>query len=109
VRAGVRLRTKYLPHSRLADVDAELQQFAVNAWRVPQPGFSRLIRRIRARISAAPDFPATEHTKCLAMPGNDGGGLDNHQGRAPPSPMRESPIHNRRSELFNWGRFFAER
>src|ERR1700674_586447 len=47
---GFRLRTKVFGHAGLADIDAELEQLAVNARRTP-PAFSRLIRRIRSRMS----------------------------------------------------------
>src|SRR5215472_3748231 len=52
---GLRRRFKAADHvlgdTALADVDAELEQFAMNARGAPQVGFSRHILRIRSRIS----------------------------------------------------------
>ena len=74
----------------------------------PQPGFSRLIRRISSRISrdtagrpglASQDFPGPEPSKCLTMPGNDGLGLEDLQRGAPFRPVVRKNVIGQSNQL----------
>ena len=83
----------------LADVDAEFEQFAVNAGCTPSgilaahPAGSDLGPREKRRASglAAPNLPGPEQAKTLAMPGHDRFGLHDDQRRAPIAPEAGQP------------------
>jgi hypothetical protein len=99
-----------------ADINAALEQLAVNAV-LPKPGFSRFMRWISARISRDAAAPAAycaglsraEHLKCVPMPANKGVRLTRTYAERHSIHTGESPIQNRRSELFHLRRYFAER
>src|SRR5262249_39523197 len=66
----------------------------------PHNGFSRCIRRMRARTvcrngrsadAAGPRLPRPEHPETRAMPGNNGVRLDDHQRRSPSRPDPREP------------------
>lgn len=104
---GLRWRTSVARHvSRdrgLADIDAELQKFAVDSWRASERvGFrhaanqSADIRR-NGRPTAPPAFPDPEEPEALTVPGEDRLRLDDSDGCAPVIPdLREpDPQHGR--------------
>ncbi|MCU1293437.1 MAG: hypothetical protein JWP08_2287 [Bryobacterales bacterium] len=116
LEGGFRLRTRYLL-TLISPIS--MPSLTSSPWirGAPQPGFPRLMRRISSRISrdtaGRPGLP--RHTfqvqnirhalRCQAMtvPGLTMTKAERHSVHT-----RESPIHNRRSELFNSRRFFAE-
>jgi hypothetical protein len=83
-----------LAHARLAEVDAEFEQFSVDARRAPQrifaahsaDQFSNLFRDRRSSRVAVTNLPGPEQPEALAVPGNDGFRLDDDQGRSPIVP-----------------------
>jgi len=82
------------PHAGLTDVDAEFEQFAVDAGRAPKRilaahstnQFSHVFRDRRSARLAVTDFPSPEQPEALAVPGDDGFRLDEDQGRSPIVP-----------------------
>jgi hypothetical protein len=76
-----------LAHARPPDVDAELEQLAVDAWRSPTRIFSADVADEVTNLAwdgrspglATSNLPRPEQAKCFAMPGNYGFGLDDHQ------------------------------
>src|ERR1700681_340796 len=73
-------------HAGLADVDAEFEQFAMDAGRAPErilaahfaDQFPHVFRDRRSAQLAATDFPCPEQPEALAVPGNNGLRLDDH-------------------------------
>ena len=86
-------------YARLPDVDAELQQLAVNARRSPTRIFSAHAADEFANLAwdrrtpgpASPDFPRPEEAKCVAVPRNDCFGLDDDERRTPVRPDAGKP------------------
>jgi len=88
-----------LAHTGLADVDAQLEQFAVDARRTPKrivaahlanqfPCF--LADRRSSRLAAA-HLPGPEHPKPFAVLGNHRLRFHDHQGRPPAGPVPRQP------------------
>jgi hypothetical protein len=83
-----------LAHAGFADVDAQLQQLAVNPRSDPS-GFSRLMVRINWRTSFGTagrlglpwsDLPGPEQAKAFPVPADDGGGFDDKDTGLPVVP-----------------------
>src|SRR5262245_48523903 len=83
-----------LTHARLPDIDAQLQQFAVDARSSPKrvlaahlsdqlTHFHRHRRTARLTVS---NFPCPEPSEALPVPGNDGFRLDDDHRRSPIVP-----------------------
>ena len=95
---GLRRRLAAAHHvfadTALADVDAELEQLAVDAGCTPSgilpahlaDQFSQLAGNDRASRTAAPHLPGPEQTKAGTMPGHDRFWLDDGESRAPVAP-----------------------
>ena len=83
-----------LAHAALPDVDAEFEQFAVDAGRTPSwiltahpaDQVSRLPRRRRPSGLSAPNLPSPEQAEALPMPDHDRLRFNDDQGRAPIAP-----------------------
>jgi site-specific DNA recombinase len=83
-----------LAHAGLADVDAEFEQFAVDAGCAPKgifavhstDQFSYLFGECGTARPAVTNFPGPEQPEALAVPGNDGFRLDDDQGGSPIVP-----------------------
>jgi hypothetical protein len=81
-------------HAALTDVDAEFEQFAMDAGRTPTgilpahlaDQISDLERNDRSSGLAAPHLPGPEQSKAGTMPGYDRFWLDDGQRRAPVTP-----------------------
>src|SRR5215469_7441665 len=81
-------------YAGLPDVDAEFEQLAVDARRTPsgilsaQPAdqVADFVGKRGSSRPAPPNLPCPEETKALAVPGQDGLGLNNRQRRAPIAP-----------------------
>jgi hypothetical protein len=88
-----------LADAALPDVDAEFEQFAVDAGCTPTGIFpahpadqiSDLTGDDRSSGSAAPHLPGPKQAKPFAMPGHDRCGLDDGQRRAPVAPNPGQP------------------
>ena len=88
-----------LADAGFADVDAQLEQLAVNARCSPQPilatqfadEFSDVFRNRRPSRSTVADLPGPEQTKALAVPSDDGVRFDDDQSRLPATPDRAQP------------------
>jgi hypothetical protein len=86
-------------HARLADVNAEFEEFAVDARCAPkrvlpahlpnQP--ADFLRRRRAAALTAANFPIPKQAKTSAVPRDDGFGIDDAQSRAPSVPNSTKP------------------
>ena len=82
-----------------ANLDAELEQFTMNARRSPkrilatQPTdqCSDVLRNRRPTRLPAPDFPGPEQTETGPVPSNDRIRFDDHQSRPPIAPNRAQP------------------
>ena len=88
-----------LAHAGLADVDAEFEQFAMDArcspeWILPAhladplPGF---LGHRRAAGLAVADFPCPEQSEAVAVSGNDGVRLDDDKSGTPGAPNLAQP------------------
>jgi len=88
-----------LADAGLANLDAELKEFAVDARHAPErvlpahladqcPGF---LGDRRSPGLSAPDLPSPEQPEALAMLGSDGLRLHDHQGKTPVAPNRARP------------------
>ena len=102
-----------LANTGLADVDAELEQFAVDARRSPQrivaahlpnqvprfPGDRR-----PSRLAAA-HLPGPDHVKPFAVPGNQRLRFHDDQGRRPAGPKLRQRAQRNRSAAVSFGRF----
>src|SRR5215813_13200102 len=83
-----------LADTALADVDAELEQFAMNARCTPggilpaHPAdqVPNLARDRRPSGLSVPYLPSPKQTEAFAMPGHNRFRLDEHQRRAPTAP-----------------------
>lgn len=83
-----------LTHARLPDIDAQLQQFAVDVRNSPKrvlgAHFSDQLtdfhRHRRTTRQTVLNFPCPEQSEALAVPDNDGFRLDDEQGRTPIVP-----------------------
>ena len=88
-----------LAHAGLADIDAEFEQFAVDAGRAPErilaahlPNqLADFFRHRWATGLAMTNFPGPEQPEALAVPANDGFRLDDDQGRSPIAPSFAQP------------------
>ena len=93
-----------MPHhvfgdGRFGDLDTQFQQFAVNARCTPTrviaaqhpDQISNLSRHAGATRLTTADSPRPEQAETLAMPSDDGIGLDDHQGRFPVTPHAPQP------------------
>src|SRR4029077_10778395 len=88
-------------HAGLADIDAELEKFTVDARSAPKrilaahpPNqFTDFLRHRWAAGLAAADFPGPEQSESFAVPCGDGCRFDDAQSRAPfgPDPTKPSP------------------
>jgi hypothetical protein len=86
-------------HAALSDIDAKLEQLSVDAECTPTrilaahsaDEMSDLAGNCGSSRLAKSDFPSPEETKALAMPGNDGLGLNDSQRGAPVAPDGEQP------------------
>src|ERR1017187_8451454 len=80
--------------TRLADVNAEFEPFAMNAWCAPTgilpahlaDQISGLARNNGSSGLSAPNLPSPKQATTLAMPGHDRLGLNDDQRRAPIAP-----------------------
>ena len=88
-----------LAHAALTDLDAEIQQFAVNVGSAPEwilatehaDQLAYLLGYRRAARFAAANFPAPEQAKSLALPAHHGGRLEDGKARFPAVPDRGEP------------------
>jgi len=86
-------------HAALRDSDSKLEQLPVDAGCAPTrilaahsaDEISDLAGNCRSSRLAKSDFPGPEETKALAMPGNDGLGLNDSQRGAPVAPHARHP------------------
>ena len=87
-------------HDGLADVDAELEEFTVDAGSAaptrilaahPPNQFTDFLRHRWAAGLAAADFPSPEQSKSLAVSRDDGIRFDDAQSRAPFGPGSTKP------------------
>ena len=98
---GRRLVTAHqvLAHAGFADVDAQLQQLAVNPRSAPEwiltahgPNQrSHLLRDSRAARLTVTDLPGPEQAKAFPVPANDGRGFDDTDAGLPVVPGRAQP------------------
>ncbi len=100
-------------YSRLADIDAQLQNFAVDAGSAPQrvlaahslDEFAYFLRGQRATRHSVAGLPFPEQAKPLAVPADDCLGLDDDKGVLPAWPQtgKEDPEHAvERMKLRTW-------
>ncbi|MCU1316018.1 MAG: hypothetical protein JWN63_1340 [Candidatus Acidoferrum typicum] len=103
-------------HAALTDVDAEFEQFAVDA-RSTQPGFSRHILQIRSRISremaGRPGWPrrtfqVQNRRKPARCQATTVSGLTMANAERQSRQRWDRQIHNRRSPEVKLGRFLAD-
>jgi len=88
-----------LTDAGLTDVDAELEQFAVNVRRSPEWIFAaehtdqlaNLFRYRRAATLAMANLPTPEKAKALPVPADHRGGLDDGNAGFPAVPDRGEP------------------
>src|SRR6266851_2454080 len=88
-----------LAHAGFTDIDAEFEQFTMDAGRAPKRILSahlpnQLADFFRHRWApglAMTNFPGPEEPEALAVPANDGFGLDDDQGRSPIAPSFAQP------------------
>ena len=88
-----------LAHTRLADVDAQLEQLAVNPrsapeWVLTTHGANQLayfLGHARSPRPAASDFPGPEQTKALPVPADDGRGFEDKDAGLPIVPDCAQP------------------
>ena len=99
-----------------ANLHAQLEQLAVNAWCTPArviaahhpDQISNLLRHAGPTWLAAADFPRPEQAKAFTMPGDNGFSLDDDQGGFPLAPHAsqpdpEDPVGWRQPQAF-WSR-----
>jgi hypothetical protein len=110
---GLLRRTYVLAHAGLADVDAKLQQFAVNPRGTPErivaahrtnQGADFLRHRRSSRL-AAPNLPSPKQAKALSMPAYDARSFDEEDIPSPIVQTVHSPAHRNRSARVSLGRF----
>jgi hypothetical protein len=83
-----------LADAGLANIDAQLEEFTVDARSTPQrvfsahptDQFSNLDRKAWTTGSAMAHFPSPEEPKALTVPADDCPGLDDDEGRSPIVP-----------------------
>ena len=88
-----------LADAGFTDVDAQLEQLAVNARCSPQrifatqsaDKFSNVFGKRRPPPSTVSDLPGPEQTKALAVPSDDGVRFGDDQSRPPAAPDRAQP------------------
>src|SRR5260370_29526479 len=86
-------------HAGLADINAELEEFTVDARSAakrilaahPPNQFTDLLRHRRAAAWAAANFPSPKQSKSFAVPRDDGFRFDDAQSRAPFGPGSTKP------------------
>ena len=96
--------------TRLADVNAQLEQLAVNPWSAPEwvlaaQGPNQRAHFFRHAWSprlTVPDLPGPEQTKALPVPADDGRGFDDKDAGLPIVPDRAQPSPQ---EPIRWGQF----
>lgn len=101
-----------LADTGLTDMDAKLQQFAMNVGSSPKRIFAaqhanqlaNLFGDRGAAELAAANLPAPEQTKALAMPANDSGGLHDERTGLPTLPDAAEP---RPQDTISRGQFWA--
>ena len=99
MRRRLALARHVLAHARFADVDAEFEQFPMDARRTPEriiatqlPNeFVHILRNAGSSGLPTANFPGPEHTKTLAVPANDCFRLEDEQGGAPINPNLGQP------------------
>src|SRR5215813_608416 len=80
LRRWLPLAYDVVAHAGLADIDAEFEQFLVDAWRTPKriftahfaDQFSHVFGNRRSARLTATNFPGPKQPEALAVPGNDG-------------------------------------
>jgi len=78
----------------LADIDAEFEQFPVDARRTPKriftahfvDQFSHVFGNRRSARLTATNYPGPKHPQAGAVPANDSFRLDDDQGESPMAP-----------------------
>jgi hypothetical protein len=88
-----------LAHAGLTDVDANFEQFAVDAGRTAKrilvahfaDQLANLFRHPWAPGLSVTNLPAPQQPETLTVPANDGCRLDNDQGRSPIAPNFAEP------------------
>src|SRR5215472_5862054 len=88
-----------LAHARLADVDAQLEQLAVNwrsapEWVLTTHGanqLAHLLRHARPPRLTVSDLPGPEQAKAFAVPADDGRGFDDKDAGLPAVPDGAEP------------------
>ncbi len=96
---GISAADHVFAHAGPADVDAQLEEFAVDAPGTPNRvgaahlanQFADLPRHRGAPGSSAADLPGTEQAEFLAMPGNHGSRFHDAEERAPFGPCSTKP------------------
>src|SRR6516165_196447 len=106
-------------HAALPNVDAELEQFTVDAGCAPSGVFAAhpadqvadFTGKRGSSRPAPPNLPRPEQTKASAVPGNDRLGLNDSQRRAPNAPNARQPSPQQAVYYYriNFGRFLAQR
>jgi len=99
LRRRLSVAEQVLAHARFADIDAELQQFAVNARRAPEriltaqhPNQSAdLLRHGGPSRLSRSNFPGPKEAKALPVPADDGGGFDQEETGPPLVPHGAQP------------------
>src|ERR1700730_16649255 len=93
-RRRLRSACQVLAHAGLADINAEFEQFTVDAGCAPERILAAYLpnqlagffRHRWAPGLAMTHFPGPEQPEALAVPANDGFGPDDDQGRSPIAP-----------------------
>src|SRR5262249_2751186 len=88
-----------LAHARLADIDAELEQLAVNPRSPPERilaahganQLAHLFRHGRPPRLTVSDLPGPEQAKAFPMPADDGRGFDDKDAGLPVAPDGAQP------------------
>jgi hypothetical protein len=91
VRRRIPTANHVFAHARFAHVDAEFEEFTVDAGRAPNRvvaahlanQFTDFLRHRWAAELAASDLPSPEQSESLAVPSDDGCRFDDAQSRAP--------------------------
>src|SRR5260370_28581087 len=109
---GFRRSTMYLLALVSADVNAELEELAMDARRTPKRvvaahlanQFAYFLRHGRATGLAAPDLPSPEQSESFAVPSYDGCRFDDAQSRGPFGPGSTKPRREARISSCNAAR-----
>src|SRR5215472_10461332 len=106
-----------LGDTAFADVDAELEQLAVNARCTPRgilpthlaDQVSSLAGNRRSSALSPPNLPGPKQAKAHAMPSHNRLRLDDASVERQSRQIRDGETQRRRSAEVNLGRFFSER